>query len=98
MASATLTFKERRLAARHVPKPSTRVTCHRGPHGLGPNLALGLIDVSETGLRLLAASAFEKGQELDVALCGPGLSRPCKVPAEVIWCLPGPVGQFTIGA
>jgi hypothetical protein len=98
MASPTLSFKERRLAPRRVPNSNTRVTCHRGPHGLGPNLALGLVDVSEIGLRLLAASAFEKSQELDVALCGPGLSRPCQVPAELVWCQPGPEGQYTVGA
>src|SRR5256885_2178544 len=45
--------KNRRANPRRAPKGSTRVTCRRGSLGLGPNLALSLLDVSETGARLL---------------------------------------------
>jgi hypothetical protein len=64
--------KERRLTPRRLTKPGVQVICREGSLGLGPNVALSVYDISETGIRLVVKSALATGQEIEVELIGPG--------------------------
>jgi hypothetical protein len=90
--------KNRRRALRRCPKRATRVACFRGDLGLGPNLALELLDVSETGVRVRVRESLENGKPVEIQLTGLAHPRPFKLLARVIWCVPAADGSFCVGA
>jgi hypothetical protein len=89
--------KNRRLTPRRRAKNSSRVTCIKGALGLGANLGVKLLDVSETGARLVVKEALNPGQEVELNLEAPGGGRPVRLPAEVIWSVPTADGQHCVG-
>jgi hypothetical protein len=77
---------ERRLFRRRTPKASVRITCQLGSLGLGPNVAVSILDLSEAGTRFVAKGALPPGQEVEINLSEPSLGRPVKRLAVVVWC------------
>ena len=63
-----------------------RVVLRAGTLGLGPNLATGLVDLSEDGLCVLTKSPLKVGSEAEVCLDKAGSQKPLKFVAEVRWC------------
>jgi hypothetical protein len=97
MSSSTRPQTNRRLSRRQLPKGGTEVTCLKGSLGLGVSLALAVLDLSETGIRLVLKTPLEKKQEIEVSLTKPGSGRPFKVAADVMWSQPTAEG-YRIGA
>lgn len=89
--------RERRVAPRRRPKGGTRIACRKGSMGLGPNLAQSLLDLSEGGVRLLLGSALTTGQEVEVSLSAPGVTRDVKRLGQVAWCVPVASGGHCVG-
>jgi hypothetical protein len=87
----------RRLAPRRVPRGRPKVSCYTGPCGLGPNVASSLLDVSESGARLLAREELKPGREVEVGLLGVGHLRPVVRAANVVWCVAAAGGGFCVG-
>jgi hypothetical protein len=85
-------------ARRNPPKTTCKVSCRRGSVGLGPNLALAILDVSELGIRLRVREALDPRQEIEVGLEGLGHACPLRVPAQVVWCVAMADGFYCIGA
>ena len=85
-----------RRSHRQPSRRSTKVRCYanRSP---SPNLAVAVLDLSETGIRLVLNTDLPKGQELTVHLDNIAY-RPIKLTAEVIWSLPTKDGNFCVGA
>jgi len=77
----------RRSDQRLSPKRKIKLIC-RNCLDLGPNLALGLLDISETGLGLRLKSALEKGVEVTITLEGAILVKGISRSARVVWCYP----------
>src|SRR5579859_3611019 len=98
MSSSPLANRNRRADHRRNPRGGIRVTCRKGAFGLGENLALGFLDVSETGIRLLLRVPLDPNQEIEVSLLTPGLRRPLQVLANVVWCQPAADGTLWAGA
>jgi hypothetical protein len=90
-------MKNRRAAPRRLPRGGTKVTCLKGTLGLGKNLARALLDISETGMRLVLNSAVNATEDIEVTLLGPGQSRSVKAVGEVIWCVGAADGTFCVG-
>jgi hypothetical protein len=88
--------KNRRRSARRSTRRTTKVDCH-GPMGLGPNLALKILDVSETGVRLILKREFPIGSEVEVSLEGTSNRRAIRRVAEVIWSVPTQDGNYCVG-
>ena len=65
--------------------------------GLGPNLAQALLDLAEGGVRLLAGTALKTGQEVEVSLTGPGVTRDVKRLGDVVWCVQAADGSHCVG-
>jgi hypothetical protein len=86
-----------RRTRRRRPQNHSRVTCHKGPFGLGPNVAVSILDVSEGGIRLVVKVPLERGQEVEVILEGMA-RRPVKVVARVVWCVAAADSHYCIGA
>lgn len=89
--------KQRRVAPRRKPKGGSRVSCRKGALGLGPNIAQALLDLSEGGVRMLVGASLKQGQEVEVALSGPGVAREVTRLGEVIWSLETAGGNHCVG-
>jgi hypothetical protein len=88
----------RRGSRRQAAKRSTKVSCTAGVMGAGPNLAAAVLDLSQTGVRLLLQAPLRAGQALELTLENVMLSRPIKVTAEVVWSVPAADGRHCVGA
>ena len=67
--------RQRRTFPRRKPRGGTRVVCRKGALGLGPNMALSLLNLSEWGVCLLVGEWLTRGQEVGVVLSAPGLGE-----------------------
>ena len=65
--------------------------------GLGPNLAHALLDLSEGGVRLVLGALLAPGQQVEVVLSAPGITRDVKRLGEVVWCVPTVQGSHCVG-
>ena len=63
---------------------------------LSDRVASGVLDVSETGARLLLDKRLADGAEFEVNFEGPG-SKPVKVLANVVWTVETADGRFVTG-
>jgi len=68
-------------------RTQARVECRAGTLGLGPNLALSGLDISETGIRLIVKALLASGQEVEILLSGIGARKTLKRLGKVIWSL-----------
>ena len=98
MSSSTVNAKDRRGDRRRAPRGATKIVCLKGALGLGKNLAVSLLDLSETGVRMVVSSALNPPQEIEVSVAPTSQSRPIKALADVVWCVPAADGTFCIGA
>ena len=102
MTEATTTMKpvprkNLRRARRQTPKRGTRVRVYANALGLGANIGVKVLDVSETGVRLLLKQALLPGSEFELDLESVG-TRAVKLHADVVWCVESADGHFVIGA
>ncbi len=86
-----------RRSRRQSPKGSTKSRAYGNALGLGPNIAVSLLDVSETGIRLVLKEPLKDKAEFMVELESVG-TRSVKVLARVIWMLPLADGNTCVGA
>jgi hypothetical protein len=89
----------RRIVRRRTLKKGVAISVRKGQMGLGPNLAVGGVEVSDDGVQLRVKAELQKGDEIEVGLTGIGRSRPMLLMAEVCWCRPEEgKGTFLLGA
>jgi hypothetical protein len=88
---------ERRAGDRRPPRPGTRVEVRRGQLGMGPDVALALLDVSEAGARIRLKAPVRPGDAVEVALWPPGGARSVRGPARVVWCRGDAHGAVQVG-
>ena len=86
-----------RLARRRAITRKIGIEYRKGAMGLGPNLAVGLLDVSEDGLGVRIKVAVEPGDEAEVVLTSPGTRKAYKLLCEVRWCRDAGDGTFLAG-
>jgi len=89
--------RNQRASRRQPPKRSTKVVATRNALGLGPNIAFRVLDLSETGIRLLLKEELRIGREFEITLES-AASRPVRTVAQVVWCVATADGQFCVGA
>lgn len=65
--------------------------------GLGANLALGILDLSESGIRLVIKQPLELQQEVEVNLESLNHRRPLKAVGRVVWCVAAADGTYCAG-
>ena len=82
--------KNRRFFQRRQPIGKVRIACH-DKSDLGPNLALALVDVSETGA-CLTTKSLQKGKCVRISLEGREHARPITCAGTVIRCEETSVG------
>src|SRR5438132_27977 len=93
----TASLANRRRARRCPVRAHVHVECRKGCLGLGPNLAVVALDISETGARLVVQDTLMAWEEVEVLLSGSGVPRPLKRMGKVAWCLALADGRHAIG-
>jgi hypothetical protein len=86
-----------RRSRRQSAKSSTKVRAYKNTLGLGKNIAVTVLDVSEAGVRLVLKEDLPIGHDFEVNLesvC----YRPVKITAQVVWCMALADGNFVVGA
>ena len=68
-----------------------------GAMGMGPDLALGLIDVSTSGVQVRLAGPLHPGEKVQVALWPPRGARAARGLAVVRWCRTADGGMVLAG-
>lgn len=89
--------RQQRLSLRRNPKRTSKVTCRRGLFGIGPNIAVRLLDISETGIRLMVNTQLEVRKEVEIGLLAPGCLRETMCKGEIVWSVPAQDGNHIIG-
>lgn len=84
-SSSNPPIEHRRINRRTVNK-GTAVTCRKGVLGLGPDLAIRILDMSESGARLVVGVELVKGDEIELSLTPLGMNKPKVLMAVVEWC------------
>ena len=79
---------EKRLGPRRPARPRCQLEFRRGATGLGPNLGVELVDVSEDGLCVHIKESVVPGDEVEVAVGRPLGGKLHRRRARVGWCRP----------
>lgn len=82
------TNADRRIVRRRPLKKGVSLTIRKGTMGLGPNLSIGGIELSDDGIQVVIKNEVRKGDEIEVGLTGIGRSKPMVLIADVRWCRP----------
>jgi len=87
----------RRRAVRRKPRSYVRLECRKGSMGLGVNLAMTLLDVSETGARLVVRQELPLTQQVEVVFAAHGTNQNVKRQAVIRWQLKLDDGKYCLG-
>jgi hypothetical protein len=90
-------WADRRLHPRRSPRPGARAEVRRGALGAAPDVAVGLLDVSEGGARVRVRGRLRPGDRVLVSVFPPGGVWVAGGPAEVRWCEPAVDGTSAAG-
>ena len=97
-----MTTQDRRAMRRRPLKKGVTLTVRKGTMGLGPNLALGTVELSHDGIRVWIKDELKRGDEIEIGLTGIGCSKPMTLIADVRWCRTQPSDDtgtvFLLGA
>ena len=96
-SSPQLTRPNLRRSRRQSPKTGTKVRAYRNALGLGPNIAVTILDVSEVGVRLVLKEPLPEKAEFAVEFEASG-RRPIKIGARIVWTLLLADGNTCVGA
>ena len=88
----------RRQSQRRKPRGYVKVECRNGAYGLGPNVASAVLDVSDTGIRMIIKNALQLEGEVEITIAGFGMQKPIKRLAYVRWQVTLEDGQYCVGA
>jgi len=86
----------RRAAIRRKPK-SIQVRCRRGWMGVGPDIALTLRSISETGALLLVTDALKPAEEVELEFDASFFPKPLRVRANVVRAKIVPGNVYCVG-
>jgi hypothetical protein len=89
--------QERRLTRRRAARGGARAEVRRGDLGLGPDVAVALVDVSEDGVGIRTKVEVQVDDGVTVGLGRPGGGKLLVAQGIVRWCRPEPDGRFRVG-
>jgi hypothetical protein len=67
--------------------------------GLGPNLSVSGVELSDDGIKAIVKNEMKKGDEIEIGLTGIGRGKPVVMIADVRWCRAQEESEtFVVGA
>jgi hypothetical protein len=75
----------RRRARRYPLKSVIRVACRTRTAGVGANLVVAALGLSETGIHLVLREPVQKGNEVEVTLADASPMGPTRRKARIVW-------------
>ena len=87
----------RRVGQRRKPRTYVKLQCRRGNLGLGPDLAASLLDISDSGVRLIVKEELQLRGEVEVIISAHGLKDLVKRLGNVRWQVKLETGLFCVG-
>ena len=91
------THRENRRASRRLQGRRTmKLECRKGSLGLGRDIGVRVLDISQTGARVLLKAPLERGQEAELVLDA-GHGGVVKRLATVVWSAPAEGGCYCVG-
>jgi hypothetical protein len=87
----------RRISPRRKPRSVVKVECRKGALGLGKNICTRLLDISESGMRLIVKYELKPKDEVEILVSGAGMAGTVKRLADVCWVVPTDGAGFCIG-
>jgi len=87
----------RRRSPRRRPRGSVKLECRRGSSGLGLNLTVAVLDLADTGVRLIVKEALDVPAEVEILISGYGISKSIRRLATVRWQLRLDNGSYCVG-
>ena len=89
--------RNRRDSMRKLPRGTVKVECRKGCTGLGANIAVSFLDMSEGGVRLILKAPLGVKDEVEVVITNLSMSKPVKRLANVMWIVVLENNQFCAG-
>ncbi len=86
-----------RRSRRGAARGNLKLQCRKGALGLGPNLAASVLDVSDSGARLVLTQSLEISTEVEIIVIGYGMKGTIKRLGNVRWQVKLESGQFCVG-
>jgi hypothetical protein len=87
----------RRRSRRAKARTTVKVQCRKGGYGLGPDLASSVLDLSDSGARLIIKQSLDPMAEVEVIINGYGMKSFIKRLGYVRWQVKLESGQFCVG-
>jgi hypothetical protein len=97
VATKQSSMSNRRSSRRMEARRTVTIEVRKGSFGLGPNIAVELLDVSEGGVRVVLKTELHEHDEVEVLLMGYGIRKAIKRVAAVSWSVKLESGLFAIG-
>ena len=97
MPNETMPPSNRRRDIRRATRSWAKATCRKGTLDLGGDIAMRVLDLGETGVRLVVGQQIETGQEVAVTLDAPNNIKPMRIVGDVVWSLETAERQFCVG-
>lgn len=89
--------QNRRRSQRRKPRTSVKVECRKGAYGMGANLASDLLDISDSGVRMVVKQPLDAKTEVEIVVNGYGMKQALKRVGTVRWLLKLDSGLFCVG-
>jgi PilZ domain len=89
--------QNRRRSQRCRARTTVKVQCRKDSHGLGANLALRVLDISDSGICLIVTQPLEAMAELEILINGYGMKDVIKRLANIRWRVDLESGQCCVG-
>jgi hypothetical protein len=95
--SAESMQKNRRRSQRRPARKTVKLQCRAGAHGLGPNLCAEVLDISDTGVRLIITRPLHLAEEVEIFIDGYGMKASIKRLGNIRWQVELKTGLFGVG-
>jgi hypothetical protein len=83
-------------ATARPPRRHIGVVIRRGTTGLGPNLGVGLVDLTVDRFKVRLTNPVAVGDDLEVELSPPGSGKALKFRGQVVTCRPSADGKTSV--
>ena len=89
--------QNRRRSQRRKPRTSVKIQCRKGTYGLGANLGSSVLDVSDTGVRMIVKEPLSPPAEVEIIIIANGMRDPIKRIGTIRWQVKLENGLFCTG-